>query len=144
MDCTNTGCKVRRLPYLCERRVFTQLFHIAQWPQFLRWICSVMKFALIFEELHKCASCKAIARDPSWSFQAQRHQRKPQIKCLDRRLVCNRYNSLWNIILHWNISGFPGLNWLSLQVNVSTIGFGFLLELSVRLDSADKLFSRSG
>ena len=79
--------------------------------------------------------------DPS---QSQRNPSKPDFPCLDRGLVCDRYNSLRYVLLHRNGSRLPWHQWLSLQVYVGTISLRLLLELGIGLDSADELLSRSG
>jgi len=68
----------------------------------------------------------------------------PQIESLNGGLVCDRNDSFWYVVLHRNRPGLSWHQWLSLQVNVGAIRLRLLLQLSILLDSADKLLSRSG
>jgi len=62
---------------------------------------------------------------------------------LDGSVVSDWRNALWCVVLCADCPGLSWHHWLSLQVDVDTVGLRLLLECCVALDTSKELVSRS-
>lgn len=69
---------------------------------------------------------------------------RPKISSLNRGLVRGRSNGLGLVLSDGDSPGLTGLEGLSLELNLSTVGLGLLLELGVLLHAAKEVVTGPG